>query len=269
MNRKSWNAFGKGKKARVMRRDEAGHGGAAGGAVNNQGQAASGNTGTESNQGGNTNNSGQQFDPSSFWNSSAGGEPAASKEGSAGTGTQPAGNQGNQQQDAGTNIGQQFATTLQNLAFAPVFTQETANQIADGNLEGVNKAVMDSHRESVKTSVTMAAQLMQTYGQHLLSQVQEMINGSFMSKDNESSLAKEFPQIARDPAMKPLIQNIFNKAMENNGHNREKAIAMTRDMLTYMGKGVGAELGLNTAPGNPGDNMSSGALSLVEELMAR
>lgn len=228
----------------------------------NAGGAATGNQGE--------NNSGQSFNPDTFWNPPAAGDSGTPSGGSAGSGTQAAGTQGNQTPgDQGQQIGQRFASQLQNLNFNPVFNTDIANQIADGNLDGVNGAIAQLGRDSVRNAVTMSAELMQVYGQHIMTQVQSMIQDALGGRDNDQALMQEFPQAAANPAIRPMITSIFAQSMKHTNNDRQKAIAMTRDMLKFVGQGVGQELGLNEAPGNSGDNIGSGALSLVEELMAR
>lgn len=216
------------------------------------------------------NNAGQSFDPASFWDTPSPdgtGSPARGSADSAPAGGGSTGTQGNA--DPGQEIGQRFATQLQSLAFAPVFSNEVAQQIADGNLEGVNGAITQLGRDSVRNAVTMSAQLMQVHGQHILSQVEAMIQDRLGGRDNDAALEQAFPQLATNPAMRPMVTEVFAQAMKHSGGKREAALDLTRTMLKFMGQGVNKELGLTEPAGSSSDNIGSGAMSLVEELLAR
>jgi len=255
------------KAGRLMRAPDHTAGGGDSGAGGDNPQGNAGGSASQTPAG---DNAGQSFDPASFWQSPPSESQQSPSGGSADSGTQGGGTPAAQPAaDQGTQIGQRFAQQLEQMAFQPVFTQETANQIADGNLDGINSAMVQSHRESVRNAVTMSAQLMQTYGQHLMAQVEARIQEHFGSRDDDASLMKEFPQAAADPGIRPMISSIYKQALGHTKNNREAAIAMTRDMLKYVAKGAGTELGINDAPGNSGDNISPGALSLVEDLMSR
>lgn len=236
--------------------------------------APAGNTGVipDSTGGQNSgdNNDGQGFDPASFWEtppSEGSGSPAR---GSADSGSSGGGSTGEQPSgDPGQEIGQRFANQLQNLAFTPVFNNEISQQIADGNLDGVNGAMTQLGRDSVRSAVTMSAQLMQVYGSHIMSQVEALIQDRLGGRDNNAALESAFPQIATNPAMRPVVSEVFAQAMKHTGGKREAALDMTRTMLKFMGQGVSKELGLSDPAGSPSDNIGSGAMSLVEELLAR
>lgn len=250
----------KGRHARLIRKDDQASGGATGTAENNPTGNSSG-AGTENQPG---NNAGQTFDPNSFWNTPAPERTGSPSEGSAESGTPGAGNQ----PDRGTQLGQEFAQTLQSMTFSPAFTPEVATQIADGNLEGINGAMNQLGQDAVRNSLQLSARMMQAYGSHLMEQVESMIQSRFGDRDNNSALESEFPQIAQNPAMRPVVEQIFGQAMKLSQGNRKTALAQTREMLKFMSTGVSTELGLNNAPGNPHGDTTEGVKSLIDELLS-
>lgn len=253
------------KAGRLMRAPDHPTGESVAGGNNQPSNTDPGATGNQS-----ANNTGQSFNPETFWQAPSVSEPAPPSGGSAGTGNPADGTQGNQQQTSqAQSVHTKLTTQLQNLAFAPVFSTEIGEQVANGEWDGVNNAIAQVGRESVLNAVTMTAELMQMHGDHLISRVQSMIQEALGGRDNEAALMQEFPQAASNPAIRPMISDIFKQSMLHTNNDRQKAIAMTRDMLKFVGQGVGQDLGLNIAPGGPSDVMSQNALSLVEELMAR
>ena len=253
------NRRGRRAASRMMLRDEQGH---AGGGTNPENPGGAGES-SESGQ----NNAGLGFDETTFWQSPSSAGSDAPSGGSAADGATGGGS------DSGSNegleYGRQFAEKLTKLSFAPVFNADIATQIGEGNLDGVNQAISQLGRDSVQQSVLLSTEIMQAYGKHLIGQVEAMIQQSFGSRDNDSALMAEFPQVASNPAMKPMVEGIFNQAMKHSKNDRAKAIAMTRDMLKFTATGISGELGLNNAPGGSGDRMDSSAKSLVDELLGR
>lgn len=247
----------------MMRKDESGHaaGGQAGsGGADNQG----GNSGTSTNTTESQNNSGQGFDGSTFWSDPAQGSSGSPSGGSAESGESSGGAQGSEHQQ----LGQTLATRIGSLSFNPAFTADIATQIGEGNLDGINESLTQMHRQSIQESLTMSAQIMQMYGQHLMTQVEQMIQQSFGNRDDQSALESEFPTAAANPAIRPMIAQVFSQSMKHTGGNRAKAISMTRDMLALMSQSVGTELGISQPPGSLGD-MTQGANDLVAELIGR
>jgi hypothetical protein len=65
--------------------------------------------------------------------------------------------------------------------------------------------------------------------------VERRINAALGNKDNSEFLAQTFPQ-AKDPALAPMIQRVWDQALVNTKGDRQKAIQQTRGMLSAMGK---------------------------------
>jgi hypothetical protein len=256
MTRRHWDFVSIGE-------DDAG-GGASGGGGSDSGGGGNnqqGNSGTENNNGSTQNNNGSGFDPAAFWN-----EPEPSKDkGSPATGSADSGSSG----DSGADFGKQLTERLNSLTFgAPVFNEAVVAELGEGKLDGVNNAIQSQLRQATQQSVVMAAQLMQKHQEVLLTKVKEMISGELGNRDNSATLEENFA-IAKDPALRPMVEGVFNQALKLAGGDRKKAIASTREMLKYMGKTGARDMGIDTPPADPGDTMNDSARSLVDELLGR
>lgn len=217
--------------------------------------------------GGGENNAGQGFDYAGFWN-----EPSA--EGGANRDSSGGGNggQSNQQQPGGNGGNQSYGERLNaeigGMRFDEVFTRDVADQIADGNLEGANAGIQALGQQVLRQSVIMNAKLMQTFGNNIMEMMRGEIQAALGNRDNNESLLEAFPS-AKDPAIRPMINGVFQQAMKHSGGDRSKAIALTRDMLKFMGNKAAGDFGLETPPGGREDFLGDGPSALVEELLGR
>lgn len=253
------------RKGRYMRNpDESGHGGAGGGATQAGSGDNGGGSGGDSSQGagGGSNNGGQGFDFSGFWDQSAG----DSQGGDSQQGQQGQGNESGQS-NGGGNAGQQIAQQIDSLKFGQVFTDEVANQIADGNLQGVNDSLNKLGQDITRQSLILNANMMRQFGEKLMSQVQQMVEGSFGSRDDDAALSQTFASMA-DPAIRPIIKGVFQQSLKHTKGDRAKAIEMTKGMMQFMGTKGASDMGLNIPPTNRENYSSDGASSLVEDLLS-
>lgn len=239
--------------------DTGGGSGEPAGGGNNTGGNGGGDSGT-GNQG--ENNSGQKFDLDGFWSEPKPTAAAAGESGTGDTGT-PAG-----EEQQGADVGKALAQRLNGLKFDALFDQAMIEEMNEGNLANVNERVAAVGRESVRQSLMMSAELMQTFGGRLLSRVEAMIEGKLGGRDDNEILMSEFPA-AKDPAVKPMIQNVFNQAMKHTSGDRPKAVALAKDMLKLVGNRASADFGFETPPGSREDTMGEGPRALVESLLAR
>lgn len=232
------------------------------GAANNSG----GNSGGQNNPAATQDNAGTGFDPATFWNEP---KPAGSGSPSGGSADSNSAGGSQGQQTEAQRYGQEFQQRLSGLDFGSAFTPEIASQVAEGKFEGINKAIGDQLKSATQNSVIMAAQLMQKNNESLLSQVRNLIQESLGNRDNNATLAESFPILAKDPALRPMVEGVFNQALKLANGDRIKAVASTQEMLKYMGKTGAGDLGISTPPPNPGDMSTDNSRSLVEELLGR
>lgn len=236
-------------------------GGTAGGGAGGTGDSgAAGNNGTGNTGAGGTgeqnqNNGGTGFDPATFWNAPK---------------SEPADPNTVKTPSEGEKVGTEFATRLQALTFGDnVFKDEVVKALGEGNYDAANTAIQTQMRNGVQQSVLMSAQLIQKAMDAMRSEFAGMIDGNLGKRDDNAALIEAFPS-AKDPALLPSIKGIFDQSMKLAGGDRAKAITSTREMLKYMGKTAGSDLGITTPPGQEGDiSNQNAAKALVEELLGR
>lgn len=224
-----------------------------------------GNSGSGGNDSGQQNNSGNDFKPEAFWN-----EPKPATPGSPSGGSADSGGAGQGQQPDGASAGKDFAARVDALPFADVFTPDIVQQMSEGDLKGANQAIQTQLRDAARQSMVLSAQLIQ---QHVVpalqAQMKTMIQEALGTRDNSDTLLKEFPS-AKDPAIRPMVQSVFDQAMRTAGGNREAAVKLTKDMLKYMGQTAASDMDINLPPANPADTFTSPNSSrLVDELLGR
>lgn len=245
-----------------------GGGGNGGSGGNNQ----SGNSGgSNQQQNGNQNNDGQGFDLQSFWsspssesgNSSGNGNPSESNQSGGGTGNQNQQQQQTPVQALGQELGQMISGF--NLA-APVFNAEVGEQIAAGNFDGVNQLLQQNFQASLQTNLKMVAKLLSGFKADQEQRFQARLDEVLNSRDNNASLESLFPELVGNPALRPQIESVFNKALEHSKNDRKKAGDLARDMLKLMGTELNRSL---NDPGNGhGDQNNAGTQSLLESLIS-
>jgi hypothetical protein len=247
---------------RFIRRDEQGHGGG-GGQPQTQQQPQNnggGDSGESQNGGQQSNNSGQSLDYSGFWQ-----DPEAAQTPEPGSQTQQ---QSNQQQQP--NLGQQLNQQITDFNVGDIFTRDVAQQIADGDMSGVNQALVTMSQQVMRQGLAMNVQVMRQFGESFMAQMRQEMRDFMSSRDNESSLESAFPTIANDPGARQTVESVFNQSMKHTGGDRKKAIAMTKDMLGVMGKKLAPVMGFQNAPQSSEDSfMGEGPASLVAELLGR
>lgn len=213
-----------------------------------------GNSGDSSVPGGDSNNSGQSIDPASFWTN-----PDANN----------SSDQNGNNNDSGTpeDVGKTVAESIANFK-APLFTKEIGEQLAEGNLEGANAHFQTLSQQMMQQAVIHSTRIMQAFGADLLKQIRSEIDGKFTSKDDAQTLEQAFPSM-RDPAMRPVINGIFQQSLRHSNGDRSKALEMTRDMLKTLGKTGQKDFGIEPGPSGDDDYLGDGPSNLVESLLNR
>jgi hypothetical protein len=235
-----------------MIRDGQGHpaGGTPAGDGNNAGDSGGGNGGDSASGGGDSNNTGDSFDASAFWDGPAQGDNAApSGESASGNGSE-SGTQGGGDRS-------EFATQLQSrldaLTFGdPIFNEEIAGQINEGNYTGVQERFTAMGRNITRETLGMVVQILRPFAEQLTEQMRSEVGQTFNQRDNTESLVTLFPA-AKNPVMAKTIQPIYDQALKNSKGNREAAVAQTKEMLRYMAGESAEALNIDIAPRGQGD----------------
>lgn len=238
-----------GRHGRLMKDDQQGGGGAAG-TQSSGGDNGGGNSGDSSNSGGDSNNNGQQFDPAAFWAGPA-------DEGANGGGGDSNGQSSQQQQGEGSGGGDLQTTLsqrLENMSFGePIFNDEIAAQINQGNFEGVQERFNGALQQAVRQSLAMNVQILRPFAEQLMQQVREEFQGTLGQRDNNEALEQNFPA-AKNPAARPMIQSVYEQALKNSKGNKAEAVKQTKEMLRFMAGATADDLGIDVAPRGSGDS---------------
>lgn len=216
----------------------------------NNGTPPAGNSDLGTSGGSDSNNAGNEFDPASFWNGPAPADGAAPSRESAGnsggeSGTKPGTQEG--------GFAQQLTERLNGLTFGdPIFNQEVAEQINEGNYDGVQQRFNAMGQQIVREALAMQVQILRPFAEQLMEQVRNETKQTFDTRDNSESLVKLFPA-AKNPVMEKTIRPIYEQALKNSGGNREKAVNQTKEMLRFMAGEAAADLNFELAPRGSGD----------------
>ena len=253
-----------GRHGRLMRDTDGAGGGTPGGDAGNAG----GNSGDSAQSGGDSNNSGEDFDPSAFWGGSGqGGSSASSEESAGGSGSDS--NTGGSSD--GENISQTLTQQLENLSFGdPIFTNEIAEQINNGDFNGVQERFNAMGQNIVRQALSMTVQILRPFAEQIQSQMREEFQGTLTNRDNNDTLVRDFPA-AKDPRVAPVIKQIFSQALKNTGNNRERAVSQTKEMLRFMAGQTASDLDLSVAPRGAEDSGRpiNQNINWLDELSAR
>lgn len=251
-------------KGRLMRAPDHPAGGVDGGSQSTGGDNQGGNSGQAGNDSQTQDNGGLGIDPRTFWEQPSGSAGAAPSGGSA---ANPGGSGGQEPQQGGH--AQKFAETLTNMKFPDVMTDAIGTDLSEGKTESFNQSLHSALRENAKQTTILAAQIMQRFGESLMSQVEEMISARFGGQEDNNFLKEAFPAYS-DPAIAPTIEGVYKQSLIHTKGNKQKAIEMARGMLRYMGTQGGDAFGGRDAPTGRDDLvMGNNAKSLVDDLLGR
>lgn len=197
-----------------------------------------------------------------FWTRAvAGDEPAGGAPGS--DGKTPAAAQAENDE-----FGKTLSTRMAGIKFDPIMTPQFADELGEGKFDGFNAAIHANMAKAVQEGLGLSVQVMQRFGQQLMQAVEAKLGTTLNSRDNSEALESAFPA-AKDPKVRPVIQNVFNRALEIHKGDRNAAIKTTKDMLAAMHGVIGGGDGLNIPPPNPGDSSLQSPTNWLEALNVR
>jgi hypothetical protein len=195
------------------------------------------------------NNTGDTFDATSFW----GTEPDASE---SGDGPDP------------TVVQENLTQQLANLDFGgELFSADLATQINEGNFEGINARMQEIGTNMVKQSLAMTVSILRPLTEQIMGQVRDEINGTLTNRDDGEQLTRDFPA-AKDPNVRPVVENLYRQALRNTKGNRTEAVAQVKSMMSLVTKSTADDLGLDVAPRGAEDfgRSRSPAINWLDEL---
>lgn len=231
--------------------DDSGH------ETNNAGGDPTANTNNNSTD----NNTGQAFDAAAFWE-----QP---KETPDNNGNQPSNDQSNQSgnQDSSQQLGTQLLQRIQGFSAKEVFTDEVVEGINNGDFNKFDQNLSKVMQQSMQQNVEMTVQLMQVFGERMMSAVEERMNSSFTSRENYAELETQIPS-AKNPGVAPIVKSIYDRALALTKGDRTKAITMTKNMINNMALATGSDTGLHVAPVGSESNFGNSGpkVNWLEEL---
>lgn len=237
------------------------------GGGNNGGDQGAGNSGDSGSNASDSNNTGDSFDPAAFWNGPAPDANAASSGESASGSDGESGTQGG---DSRSEFATQLQQRLDGLTFGdPIFNEEIAGQINEGNYQGVQERFTNMGRAITRETLGMVVQILRPFAEQLTEQMRNEVGQTFNQRDNNESLVTLFPA-AKNPAMERTIRPIYEQALKNHKGNREAAVASTKEMLRFMAGESAADLNIDVAPRGQGDRGGpSPSYNWLDELTGR
>lgn len=235
-----------------------------GGAASNMGIQGDGNSDGGGNDSGGDNNSGDNFDFSKFYEEASaeasGGQPSGSS----------ADSQGNPPVDADQQQFQtEFTTALNGVQFGDLFNDDIAKQINEGDLTGANKAFKTQLNTAVQQSVRLNAMVIQRAMSTFRSEMQNMVNSGLTNDKQSEALIQNFPA-AKDPALRPTIQGIYEQSLKHTKGKIPEAVEMAKGMLKFMGGKMAGDMGLNVPPSATSNNIeTTESRNLVRDLLGK
>ncbi len=226
-------------------------------AAGNEGAAGGGTPPASAN--GSENNNGQtpEFDPNKFWAAPAEVVPAPKA---------PAATSSQTPSESASPL----AAIVQKISEAKFgnaafLTPDVLNKMGENDFTGFNGGLESFGRDvlaqSAQTTSAMLQHVIPAFLQHVTDMVESKFGGRDMSSFLESNL-----QAAKDPALAPVVRNIFDIAMKQTKGDKNAALAMTRTMLQTVGTGIAKDVDL-TLPTSNG-NSSSIPVDWLKELGA-
>lgn len=259
--RRGHNFIRLGLHGRLMKDDVPGGGTPQGGGDN--GDNGSGNSGGGGGDSQNPNNTGQEFNPDTFWT----GSDQSGESSLPGSSAGPSGADSNTSGDSGNEFQTQLTQRLENMDFGePIFTAEIAEQINNGDFTGVQERLNSSMQSAVRNALAMNVQILRPFAEQMMDQMRQEIQQTLSGREANATLEQDFPA-ARNPTARPMIQMVFDQAMKNAKGDRNKAVAMTKDMIKSMAGVTASDLGVTVAPRSELDNSPQNrSVNWLEEL---
>lgn len=183
------------------------------------------NNSGESNTGGN--NSGEADPLAAFW----GGDQESSESGGEG------GNSGESEQTP------DFLKALTEMPVGGIFSDSALEKLGNGDYSEINENLTKTIRESNQQMFAQTVQLMNIFGQRLVAAMEQKFTGTLEQRDSSSFLEQNFPT-AKDPKIRPVVEQVYNQALKNTKGNRGEAIKQTKEMLALLGKQTASDTGL-------------------------
>jgi hypothetical protein len=195
-------------------------------------------------------NNGQEFDADAFWK---------------------AGDEGGDAPDPlaeAKELGTQLTSALNTMTFGgAVVDDSVAKELEQGNYANFNARLEGQLRMAARQTLAQSLNVMKVVEAQIMRKAEAQIAAALGNRDSQADLFAAIPS-AKDPAVRPQIQAIYDQAMKVTKGNSKAALEMTKSMAAMVAKKMAPDLGLNFAPGNPGDSAPS-PTNWMDELMGK
>lgn len=211
-------------------------------------------------------NAGTKFDPMAFWNSSDGDKTDSAPSGeSTAKDSAPS---GQQQQQVPANPAETLAASIQSLKFAPVMNDAAIAELAEGKTDAFHAQLESFGKEVTQASIRNMIPIIAQIRDQLREEFKSEMSGTLKSRDNAADLEAAIPS-AKNPAVRPIVDSIFNRAMTVTKGDRKAAIDMTKEMLRLQSTTLGEDIGLPARTAGDNESLVPSKTNWLEELAGR
>ena len=159
-----------------------------------------------------------------------------------------------------------FLEAINNMPVAGIFTDSALEKLGNGDYSEINTNLESTIRQASQQQFAQTVQLLNLFGERLVATMEQRFSGTLEQRDSSAFLEQNFPS-AKDPKIRPMVENVFNQAMKNTKGNRAEAIKQTKEMLALLGKQTAADTGLPLD--TSGDSSASGKNNWLQKLTSQ
>jgi len=111
--------------------------------------------------------------------------------------------------------------------------EEIMEQLAKGDFTKLNEGLQAMHKQGAMENLKVTANLLQTFQTEMHQFVKDSISSAANTKESTDTMLDAFP-MAKNPALRPMVEAVFTQAMERSGGDRAKATSETKAYLANM-----------------------------------
>lgn len=168
---------------------------------------------------------------------------------------------------ASQQLGAELGGIIKQFQAPEVFTKETADAIADGDLSKINEQFQAYGEKMMQHQLGVTAKLIGTVLDRFSTEMESRIAAALGEKDSEVALETHFP-LAKEPEFRPMVERVWKQALVKTKGNRTEAISLTRGMLEAFGNQTAGSLREAPRDSTAGINTPA-SKSLVADLLSR
>jgi hypothetical protein len=148
-------------------------------------------------------------------------------------------------------LGTQLTTSLQNLSFGEGIVNDVVGQeMSEGKFDTFNQRMTEHGRQVTRQTLGMSMTIMKAVEAQIMRKADERIQAALAGRDSEADLFAGIPS-AKNPAVRPQIQRIYDRALVVAKGDKKEAMEMTRTLARMTAETMAPDLGLRLSPGDP------------------